>query len=189
MPEFLFSKVAGNLIKKEALKHVFSCEICKTFQYTFFLKTLLGYCFCMYQFINFLTMASKALTSHSKNTAKCKRNKGCKALVWFWDEKCDWIDLGAFSTNLGCIFIKYSSNIINVRGIILCSQFIRLRIHCKRDPVHTGRKLNLHMTFRKRLERLVNVLQTFSLRPVSTGDVYSEGCQTSKDWAFSKHDM
>ena len=171
---------------------MFSCEICKTFQYTFFLKTLLGYCFCMHHFIYLLTkhfIKCLNLVSQSKNTAKCKRNKGCKALVWFWDEKCDWIDLGAFSTNLGCIFIKYLCNIINVRGIILCSQFIRLRIHCKQDPVDTGRKLNLHKTFRKRLERLLNVLRTFSLRPVSTEDVYSEGCQISKDWAFSKHDM
>ena len=36
-------------------------------------------------------------------------------------------------------------------------------------PVDTGRKLNVHKTFRKRPERLLNVLCTFNLRPVSTG--------------------
>ena len=33
-------------------------------------------------------------------------------------------------------------------------------------PVDTGRKLNVHKTFRK---RPLNVLCTFNLRPVSTG--------------------
>ena len=35
-------------------------------------------------------------------------------------------------------------------------------------PIDTGRKLNVHKTFRIRLGRLLNVLCTFSLRPVST---------------------
>ena len=35
--------------------------------------------------------------------------------------------------------------------------------------IDTGRKLNVHRTFRKRPGRLLNVLCTFSLRPVSTG--------------------
>ena len=35
--------------------------------------------------------------------------------------------------------------------------------------VDTGRKLNVHKTFRRRHGRLLNVLYTFNLRPVSTG--------------------
>ena len=35
-------------------------------------------------------------------------------------------------------------------------------------PADTGRKLNVHKTFRRRPGRLLNVLYTFSLRPVST---------------------
>ena len=35
--------------------------------------------------------------------------------------------------------------------------------------VDTGRKLNVHKTFRRRPGRLQNVLSTFNLRPVSTG--------------------
>ena len=38
----------------------------------------------------------------------------------------------------------------------------------KTIPIETGRKLNVHKTFRSRPERLLNVLCTFSLRPVST---------------------
>ena len=38
-----------------------------------------------------------------------------------------------------------------------------------RKPVDTERKLNVHKTFRRRLGRLLNVLCTFNLRPVSTG--------------------
>ena len=36
-------------------------------------------------------------------------------------------------------------------------------------PVDTGRKLNVHKTFRRRPVCLLNVLCTFNLRPVSTG--------------------
>ena len=36
-------------------------------------------------------------------------------------------------------------------------------------PVDTGRKLNVHKTFRRRPGRILNVLCTFNLRPVSTG--------------------
>ena len=39
----------------------------------------------------------------------------------------------------------------------------------KHFPVDTGRRLNVDKTFRRRPERLLNVLCTFSLRPVSTG--------------------
>ena len=40
----------------------------------------------------------------------------------------------------------------------------------KRDnPVDTGRKLNVHNTFRRRPGRLLNVLCTLNLRPVSMG--------------------
>ena len=38
-----------------------------------------------------------------------------------------------------------------------------------RNPIDTGRKLNVHMTFRRRPGRLLNVLYTFNLRFVSTG--------------------
>ena len=40
-------------------------------------------------------------------------------------------------------------------------------------PVDTGRKLNVHKTFRRRPGRLLNVLCTFNLRPVSTGQKHS----------------
>ena len=36
-------------------------------------------------------------------------------------------------------------------------------------PVSVGRKLNIHKTFKRRPARLLNVLCTFSLYPVSTG--------------------
>ena len=39
-------------------------------------------------------------------------------------------------------------------------------------PVGTGRKLNAHKTFRRRPGRLLNVLCTFNLRPVSTGVIW-----------------
>ena len=41
--------------------------------------------------------------------------------------------------------------------------------HGSDNPVDTGRKLNVHKTFRICPGRLLNVLCTFSLRSVSTG--------------------
>ena len=49
--------------------------------------------------------------------------------------------------------------------------FILLIGRCLITPVDTGRKLNVHKTFRRRPGRLLNVLCTFNLRPVSTGTV------------------
>ena len=42
--------------------------------------------------------------------------------------------------------------------------------HMTNSPLDTGRKLNIHKTFRRRPERVLNVLCTFILHPVSTGD-------------------
>ena len=41
----------------------------------------------------------------------------------------------------------------------------------RNGPVDTWRKLNVHKTFRRRPGRLLNVVYTFNLRPVSTGSV------------------
>ena len=43
-------------------------------------------------------------------------------------------------------------------------------------PADTGRKLNVHKTFRRRPECLLNVLRTFNLRPVPTGYLISTQC-------------
>ena len=42
------------------------------------------------------------------------------------------------------------------------------------DPVDTERKLNVHKTLRRHPGRLLNVLCTFNLPPVSTGDTLSK---------------
>ena len=42
----------------------------------------------------------------------------------------------------------------------------------KTKPTDTGRKLNIHKTFRRRSGRLLNILCTFTLRPVSMGKAY-----------------
>ena len=39
------------------------------------------------------------------------------------------------------------------------------------SPIDTGRKLNVHKTFRRRPGRLLNVLCTFNLCPVSIGSI------------------
>ena len=44
-----------------------------------------------------------------------------------------------------------------------------LKLSLKLIPVDTGRKLNVHKTFRRHSGRILNALCTFNLRPVSTG--------------------
>ena len=48
-------------------------------------------------------------------------------------------------------------------------------------PVDTRRKLNVHKRFRRRPGRLLNVLYTFNLRPVSTGTDITENGYNNKD--------
>ena len=51
---------------------------------------------------------------------------------------------------------------------------IQLYSHTVFNPVDTGRKLNVYKTFRRHPRRLLNVLCTFNLRLVSTGNSTSE---------------
>ena len=53
-------------------------------------------------------------------------------------------------------------------------------------PVDTGRKLNVHKTFRRRPGRLLDVLCTFNLRPVSTGFLTMVSGTKSAFWWKSK---
>ena len=54
-------------------------------------------------------------------------------------------------------------------------------------PGDTGRKLNVHKMSRRRPGRLLNVLCTFNLRPLSTGlfAIFNN----SKDWGIVKPDL
>ena len=56
---------------------------------------------------------------------------------------------------------------INIRISIF--QFDNTVIN-KHNAVDTGRKLNVHKTFRRRPGRLLDILCTFNLRAVSTGE-------------------
>ena len=51
--------------------------------------------------------------------------------------------------------------------------------HFIRIPIDIGRKLNLHKTFRRLPGRLLKVLCTFNLRPVSTGMPFVCTCMSS----------
>ena len=51
----------------------------------------------------------------------------------------------------------------------LLTHYLHLSKTNIKNPIDTGRKLNVYKTFRRRPGRLLNVLSTFNLRPVSTG--------------------
>ena len=60
------------------------------------------------------------------------------------------------------------------------------------NPLGTGCKLNIHKTFKRRPGRLLNVLCTFNLRPVSTGlaassETYFEPSRTSSAELFCEN--
>ena len=59
-------------------------------------------------------------------------------------------------------------------------------------PVDTGRKLNVYKTFRRCPGRLLNVLCTFNLRPVSTGSAQKKKliaatCELNPKTIFEEH--
>ena len=55
--------------------------------------------------------------------------------------------------------------------LMLLILLLLTRIVLLTNPVDTGRKLNVHKMFKRRSGRLLNVLCTFSLHPVSTGSI------------------
>ena len=56
-----------------------------------------------------------------------------------------------------------------LESCVIYRRYILFNIHHAQGyPVNTARKLNVHKTFRRRPGRLLNVLSTFNLRPVST---------------------
>ena len=61
------------------------------------------------------------------------------------------------------------SSILKMTSALFTVPFINPVTNAPFYPVDTGRKLSVHKTFRRRLGRLLNVLRTFNLRPVSTG--------------------
>ena len=74
------------------------------------------------------------------------------------------LDLKQFLT----IFLKFRKSYFQKHLPINYS--IRVHLASKQIyPVDTGRKLNVYKTFRRRPGRLLNILCTFNLRPVSTG--------------------
>ena len=82
---------------------------------------------------------------------------------------------------LGSIYIEgwTTGNII---GKHIFKLLKKLDISISSSPVDTGCKLNVHKTFRGRPGRLLNILCTFNLRPVSTGSrpqTYERASNTS----------
>ena len=74
-------------------------------------------------------------------------------------------DLLAMQQKQGSVLQIVSTFLIN--QLKKCWNFSKsVMIFC---PVDTGRKLNVHKTFRRRPGRILNVLCTFNLHPVSTG--------------------
>ena len=59
-----------------------------------------------------------------------------------------------------------------------------LNIPVAGQPADTGRKLNVHKTFRRRPGRFLNVLYTFNLRPVFMGQTHNQSNLLCKlnDW-------
>ena len=74
--------------------------------------------------------------------------------------------MGLYAEELICGGIRYLFAFLAHRRI--CQQVFDVCLESN-NPVDTGRKLNVHKTFRRRPRRLLNVLCTINLRPASTG--------------------
>ena len=101
-------------------------------------------------------------------------------------EKDQWYEMNALFHDEGLYHIETSSLICRANQwtcFYMIGTYVMEELYCcslDRDnmlqrnlqftfPVDTGRKLNVHKTFRRLLGRLLNILCTFNLRPVSTG--------------------
>ena len=73
------------------------------------------------------------------------------------------------------ISVFYLCKLTSIRWVYPHLKAVDLLIHSLAlpTPVDTGRKLNVHKTFRRRPGRLLNVFCTFNLCPVSTGTIYA----------------
>ena len=69
-----------------------------------------------------------------------------------------------------CIHYTYSPNLVSHW---LFRRMIITEVIKSNNPVDTWRKLDVHKTFRRRRGRLLNVLCTFNLCPVSTGKYFT----------------
>ena len=88
-------------------------------------------------------------------------------------EKCPYSEFFWYVFSCGKIRTKKILNTDTLHAVLLYSAKRRsktcLFVISSCLPVDTGRQLNVHKTFRRRPSRLLNVLCTFNLRPVSTG--------------------
>ena len=68
--------------------------------------------------------------------------------------------------------VSCSPYLLKLKANLYCNQGILVYfLSVIYKPADTGHKLNVHKKFRKRPGRLLNVLCTFNLRPVSTGNI------------------
>ena len=120
-------------------------------------------CICSTFVISLLNLFQQWITSNSQLTSnnlfkyrRCLKNFFRKARELYYE-----VEHGIISL--------YSYFAINQRHYFKKMYFYKSAIYNIIIPVDTGRKLNVHKTFRRRPGRLLNVLCTFNLRPVSTG--------------------
>ena len=90
---------------------------------------------------------------------------------------------GKYGTEKNSVFARFSCSL----SCCLLQKLVRVWQWCQiffkiiapillYIPADTGRKLNVHKTFRRRPGRLLNVLCTFNLRPVSTSMALQYNC-------------
>ena len=90
----------------------------------------------------------------------------------FWPKACCWL-VGVEGYCWECFYPRY----LVPRTVIFQLEYLQFFSsatvgfsQCWHSPVDTGRKLNVHKTFRRRPGRFLNVLCTINLSPRSTGN-------------------
>ena len=119
-------------------------------------------------FINKLTLW-KILIAFSKNPVLCSM-----IVTVYRVEFTSWKTLVTFLCSLNCGITTFSLNHMapngsHASGVIINISLTKWLPVWTRNPLGTGRKFNVHKTFRRGPGRILNVLGTFSLCPVSRG--------------------
>ena len=169
--------------EEEALTQVYSYKFCEIFKNSFFIEHLrwlllssglvqlpkseskLLVCF---RKLFLIFNATYQIPAYLRYHMRSRYGWALNILICLPNLKIENLGLCTFNWFVDSVFFKVTQ-VAPSRFAILYCILLSLTELLKLFPVDTGRKLNAHKTFRRRPGRLLNVLCTYNLRPVSTG--------------------
>ena len=178
MPKCDFSKSANQFYWNYTLAWVFSYKFTAPFQNTFSYERL---------WTAVSASCNKFFVFQNLKIHIMERKGHDFTLPLFNKTEFIWPICSHLRTECEKTLIRWNTVSLPFPGVITTAHHTKLLFKTHRNtllnilisnPIDTGRKLNVHKTFRGCPGRLLNVLCTFNLRPVSTGKACENGMFT-----------